>query len=147
MGQQASGADDLRARLRAHGLPYTIQRNTIYEVLSGRADHPTADALFEAVRGTLPGVSRTTVYRTLETFVEAGLCTRVSHPGSSARYDPKTHRHHHLVCDDCGAVIDLEPEEIRGGGRLRLAEASLEQNGMEVRDYSVQFTGRCADCA
>lgn len=142
MNAHGSGSADLRARLRAHGLPFTVQRQTIYDVLRRRVDHPTADALFEAVQRVLPRVSRTTVYRTLDTFVEAGLCTRVSHPGPSARYDPKTHRHHHLVCERCGAVVDLEPDEVRGGSRLRLADPAIR-----VSDYSVQFTGRCADCA
>ena len=143
MSDQAPGApDDLRAHLRAHGLPLTVQRRAIFEELRSRADHPTADSVFEAVKGAVPDLSRTTVYRTLEAFVEAGLITRVSHPGSSTRYDPKTHRHHHLVCDTCGDVIDLEPAEVQGGGRLRLRD-----NSIDVRDYSSQVAGTCPDCA
>ena len=119
-----------------------MQRHAIFAVLSGRTDHPSADAVFEEVKADVPGISRTTVYRTLEAFVDAGLLTRVSHPGSSVRYDPKTHRHHHLVCESCGDVADLEPDEVRGGGRLGLRDPSIE-----VHDYSIQFSGVCPDCA
>lgn len=142
MTQARGTSEDLRAHLRAHGMPYTVQRHAIFEELSGRTDHPSADAIFEAVKNDVPGLSRTTVYRTLEAFVDAGLLTRVSHPGASTRYDPKTHRHHHLVCESCGDVIDLEPTEVQGGARLRLSDTSIE-----VRDYSIHFSGVCPDCA
>ena len=50
----------------------------------------------------LPQISRMTVHRILGTFVSLGLLSKTCHPGSSARFDPKLHQHHHLVCLDCG---------------------------------------------
>jgi len=141
MGDPATDHDTLRELFRDHGLSFTVQRQTIYSVLRERHDHPTADDIYEVVLDRLPGVSRTTVYRSLESFVDRGLARRVGHPGSSTRYDPKTHMHHHFVCEDCDAVIDVEPASVLGVDRPR-----IRGRGLTVHDVSVQFTGRCGDC-
>src|SRR5512144_2336301 len=83
---------------RREGVPLTIQRRAVLEALLEHDDHPTADQILADVRGRLPGVSRTTVYRVLETLVGLGLAAKSCHPGSGARFDPETDRHHHLVC-------------------------------------------------
>src|SRR5580692_3385847 len=95
---------------REQGLPVTVQRRVILESLAGREDHPTADQVFEIVAPRLPGLSRTTVYRVLETLVELGVIHKASHLGSAARYDPNTQRHHHLTCLNCHKVVDMEDE-------------------------------------
>jgi len=132
---------ELKSRFAESGLPLTIQRREILGELRQRDDHPTADLVYEAVSARLAGLSRATVYRTLETLVELGLATRISHPGSSARYDGKTWRHHHLICDGCGSVLDVELP------RLELPAPRTHGSGFVVRDFSVQFSGLCARCA
>jgi Fe2+ or Zn2+ uptake regulation protein len=51
-------ADVLAVACRTSGLPVTVQRRAIFELLAGRTDHPTADQVWEAARQRLPGVSR-----------------------------------------------------------------------------------------
>jgi Fur family peroxide stress response transcriptional regulator len=120
----------------------TIQRRTVFGELSGRRDHPTADQVYEAVRGRLPGLSRTTVYRVLEALVDAGLARKVSHAGGVARFDPMTGRHHHLACEACGRLVDLEDALVPP---LRLPDTI--GTGFHIKDYSVSFTGTCPACA
>jgi Fur family peroxide stress response transcriptional regulator len=121
-------------------MPVTVQRRAILEELVRRDDHPTADDVFAAVEGRIPGVSRTTVYRVLDTLVDVGAARRVAHPGAAVRYDAKVHRHHHLVCSRCGKVRDLEDASLDAlAPRTRVG-------GFEVHDYSVHFTGTCAAC-
>ena len=81
---------EFEAECRRRGLAVTIQRRTVFGELAGRKDHPTADQVYDAVRGRLPGLSRTTVYRVLETLVDAGLARKVHHAGGVARFDPMT---------------------------------------------------------
>jgi len=133
--------DHAAERFRAAGLPFTVQRRLIWDLLAERTDHPSADAIFAAIVEVLPGLSRATVYRTLETFVALGLVQRLGHPGSAVRYDPKTERHHHLICDACGVVVDIDSAELDG-----LELPRVRRTGFAVRDFSVQIAGLCRDC-
>ena len=126
---------------REQGLPLTVQRRVILENLIGREDHPTADLVFDQVSGRLPGLSRTTVYRVLETLVGVGVIHKASHFGSAARYDPNTERHHHLTCLSCHKVVDVEDSAVRP-----LAPPKSGARGFEIKDYSVSFQGTCPDC-
>jgi Fur family peroxide stress response transcriptional regulator len=130
------------AECRKRGLAVTIQRRTVFEALSARRDHPTADQVYDAVKDRIPGLSRTTVYRVLETLVEAGFVRKVHHAGGVARFDPMTHRHHHLVCEACGRLVDLDDGVVP---TLRLPEA--RGSGFRIKDYSVSFLGLCGGCA
>lgn len=126
---------------RKHGLALTVQRRIIYSTILDRRDHPTADQVYDAVSEDLPDVSRTTVYRVLETFVRCGLITKACHPGAAARYDPITARHHHLVCIRCEKVLDLDDS---GVDVVRLPR--IEAGNFEITDYRVHFRGICGDC-
>ena len=127
------------ALCRRGGIPLTVQRRIVLEALLERGDHPTAEQIFVDVRRRIPGVSRTTVYRVLETLVAAGVAGKASHPGAAARFDPVTERHHHLVCVRCERLADLEAPAL---DRLRLPRT----RGFRILDYSIHFMGLCADC-
>jgi Fur family peroxide stress response transcriptional regulator len=117
----------------------TVQRQAILECVRGRADHPSADDVYACVRGKLPGLSRTTVYRVLDALVRAGLVRRVNQPGARVRYDARTDRHHHVVCLRCERILDLDARALNA---LRLPRVP----GFRVHDYSVHFSGVCASC-
>ena len=142
--KRTHGDDRLAAferECRSRGLALTVQRRTVFEELAGRRDHPTADQVYEAVHRRLPSLSRTTVYRVLETLVETGFARKVHHPDAVVRFDPTTERHHHLVCESCGSLVDLDDAVVP---RLSLPEA--KGTGFEIRDYSVSFKGLCQSC-
>jgi Fur family peroxide stress response transcriptional regulator len=126
---------------RERGLPLTSQRRAVLEVLLQRSDHPTADQIFEAVHERSPEISRRTVYRVLEMLVEFGLIRRVHHPGAAARFDAKTHRHHHLVCMGCNKIVDWESSDLDG---ISLPKGKL--HGFDICDFSVQLMGMCPEC-
>jgi Fur family peroxide stress response transcriptional regulator len=126
---------------RERGLPLTVQRREILKAVLERDDHPTADRIYESVKDRISGLSRTTVYRVLETLVELGLIRRLHHPGAGARFDGKTHRHHHLVCRKCDRIIDIETKHLDD---LKLPPK--QRQGFEIEDYAVHFIGVCAEC-
>ena len=132
----------LEAACRAHGLPVTVQRRRIFEALSGRSDHPTPDQVYAAVKNTLPGVSRTTVYRVLETLVRVGVLARASSPGAASRVDPRTSRHHHLVCQHCDRLFDVDDEAVEH----RIRPPDVRRRGFAIEGYTIYFTGLCAAC-
>lgn len=126
---------------RAQGLPITVQRRTVFEAMLGHADHPTADQIYEQVRTQVPGISRTTVYRILETFVCLGLIRRICHHSSAARFDAKVDRHDHLVCMHCEKIIDLKQEEA-----ITVDIPNVKAHGFAIADYCIHFRGICAAC-
>lgn len=131
----------MEERCRKNGLSLTVQRRAILENLSSRKDHPTADQIYAAIQERIAGVSRTTVYRVLETFVQLGLAQKISNPEAKARFDADTSKHHHAACIECEKVIDLDASLLPD---IDLGKADLK--GFEVFDCSLVAVGLCSDC-
>ncbi|BBA71692.1 Peroxide-responsive repressor PerR [Geobacter sulfurreducens] len=131
----------LEAGCRQNGLAMTVQRRVIMEALAERTDHPTADQLYDTVKGRLRGISRTTVYRVLETLVGIGVAQKISNPEAKARFDANTERHHHAVCSRCQRVSDIHDPQLNS-----LPMPAGEIGGFVITDYSINFSGLCADC-
>ncbi|MGH7874608.1 MAG: Fur family transcriptional regulator [Candidatus Binatia bacterium] len=133
--------DRLEAISRERNLPVTIQRRVVLNALLDRDDHPTVDQLFEDVKERMPGVSRTTIYRALETLVELGLARRTNHFEASARFDGNTDHHHHLVCRSCNRVEDIDHPSLK-----KFTPPNLGKIAFEVLDYSILLEGLCGEC-
>lgn len=133
--------DRFFAAHRECGLPVTMQRRAVFEAILGRRDHPTAEQLYRVVRRDVPQISRMTVHRILGTFVSLGLVAKTCHPGSAARFDPELRQHHHLVCLDCGRIMDVEDLRLN-----HLPRPKVNPREFQIEDYHVHFRGRCARC-
>jgi len=120
----------------------TVQRRVIFTALLDRDDHPTVDQVFAQVQDRIPGVSRTTVYRTLETLANLGVVRRTNHFAASARFDGNMEQHHHLVCTVCGKVVDFKDTSLK----IQNVPA-VRQDGFTLLDYSIYFEGHCSACS
>ena len=129
------------ARCREAGFPLTVQRRVILEEMLRRDDHPTAEQVYDAARARVPEISRGTVYRTLEYLVQLGAIGRAHHLGPVMRFDSNIDHHHHLICTRCNRVLDFEDEQLNN-----LPLPHCEHSGFRVTDYSIHFTGLCAEC-
>ena len=116
----------------------TVQRQAIFEYLWGNTGHPTADAIFHAVRRRHPGVSLATVYNTLETLERLGEVDRLDLGGEAERFDPDVRPHAHFVCSACGEV-----EDVSTGVPAPGVEGPA---GARVDRVRVQLVGLCAAC-
>jgi Fur family transcriptional regulator, stress-responsive regulator len=129
----------LLTRLRDRGWRLTAQRRVIAEVMTGEHVHLAADDVFERARAILPEVSLATVYNTLGELVGMGELLEVTHADGRKRYDPNVAvHHHHLVCVDCGRMLDVHVDDPRLPDR--------EQHGFELLGVDVTFRARCPDC-
>jgi len=109
----------VRERLDAHiqrlGLRRTSQRETIVAAAFASDEHFTADELWDRALAKDPRTSRATVYRTIALLVEAGLLREIELGGDQSHYDPNflaRPNHNHLVCVDCGRVIEFEDSHL-----------------------------------
>jgi Fur family peroxide stress response transcriptional regulator len=132
--------DEVRALFRAKKIPLTHQRLAVYEELTARRDHPSAESLYESLKKPYPSLSLATVYKTLQTLHELGMVARVDSPTAQARYDAIVDTHHHAVCTSCGRIEDVFDPRL---DRL----APPKAGGFRVAGHSVHFHGLCAACA
>ena len=131
------------AVLRVRGRRLTRQRRMIWEVLAADPDrHLSAHEVTERVRAQVPTVTRSTVYRTLDVLVEAGLARRTDLGEDRVFYEPAhEHPHHHLVCERCGAVRHVHDDVL--GDLPRRIEA---ESGYALAPRELTLFGLCPDC-
>jgi Fur family peroxide stress response transcriptional regulator len=141
MAARAEAEERMVARCRERGVPVTPQRRAVLRALSGRRDHPTAEQVHAAASARLPGMTRATVYRVLETLEKLGVVRAVDHAGGAARFEIDTGAHHHLVCVGCGRIDDVRDPALDG-----LSLPAPRAPGFAVREIAIQFRGLCASC-
>lgn len=119
----------------------TPARRAVVEALVAGPAHPTAEQLLAAVRTAHPDVAESTVYRTLDALQEAGLVDHVHLGHGPATFHLAGHGHHHLVCDACGRVVEVDPEVFAG-----LARELADRHGFELQLGHFALPGRCRTC-
>ncbi len=133
------------ATLKAHGLRMTPQRSAIVELFAADLSHPTAQDLFDRLHADFPTMSFATVYNTLDALAHAGLSGEL-HLGNAARFDPNTEPHHHAVCEQCGAIVDIPAPSLlpQKASVRRLHKVAP---GFAVARVERIYRGQCASCA
>jgi Fur family ferric uptake transcriptional regulator len=132
---------EITARLRAAGQRVTPQRLLILGTLHA-GEHVTADEIFGRVEHLLPAVNRSTVYRTLELFRDLGLISETDLGGEARVFELLSERHHHLICRDCGVMLDLNDAIV-----APLRQDVLAHHGFQAAVDHLAIWGRCAACA
>ena len=133
--------DDVTA-IRARGRRVTRQRALIWQaLLRAEGGHLSAREVAEAVHAEAPELHQATIYRALDVFVDDGLVRRTELDGRALYEIAAEHRHHHVVCVECGAVAHVHDEA------LRRAFAHVEaESGFELSDAELTFYGTCPRC-
>jgi len=136
--------------IRRKGLRRTGQRKVIIRAAFSREEHFTAEELFERVRQNSADISQSTVYRTLGLMVEAGLLREIDLGDSPTTYDPnflEKPSHNHLVCIDCGRVVEFEDSHIEllnDCVTRRLGFKPVRQSlKIEANCEQLRLNGRC----
>jgi Fur family ferric uptake transcriptional regulator len=127
--------------VQSAGFKLTPPRQAVLEALESSDSHLTPAEVLERAQAIYPSLGRATVYRTLELLTtlgvvrpiflaERGVCLTLAEGG-----------HHHLVCSDCGAVIEFDECAV---GEL---EQELAQRlNFQIRGHLLEFYGLCEQC-
>ena len=127
------------AACRQRGLRITDQRREIFKTVASSRQHPSAEAVFCAVRKKMANVSLDTVYRTLSSLEKMNLLIRVGTP-EKERFDADLRPHAHFICSSCAEVYDIfSPADL-----LNWKPAELDCG--KVTHINVQFKGICKRC-
>lgn len=121
-------------------LKQTQQRRKLIELFLKMNTHISAEELHAAARKAGHNIGLATIYRTLNLLAEADLVEQKSFIDGRHVYEvnmPGEH-HDHLICLDCGAVIEFENEEIE-----KLQERIASSRGFELKAHRLDLFGRC----
>lgn len=133
---------DVRDRLHARGLRWTLQRSILLDVLEQTHGHVTGAELVERCRAVDPTTTPSTVYRTLDVLEALGVIRH--HHGADGRAEfhvrPAT-AHGHLYCGVCGQSWELGPAEL-----APLVTALRAGRDFDVNLSHVSVAGTCRDC-
>ena len=119
----------------------TKQRQEVYEAVMQRSDHPGADEIYLDVRRKDEHISKGTVYRNLNLLAENGDILHSRLAGGGDRFDRTAFEHYHLICTQCGKVIDV-PVDYRAEDDKTVAQAT----GFRIAGHRTIFEGICPDC-
>ncbi len=128
-------------RIQTAGFKLTLPRQAVLEVLESSDGHLTPAEVLERAQAIYPSLGRATVYRTLELLTnlgvvrpiflgERGVCLTLAEGG-----------HHHLVCSDCGAVIEFDDCTV---GELQ--QTLSAQLNFQIKGHLLEFYGLCERC-
>ena len=123
----ASTAD----RLRAAGIPLTLQRLAIAQVMLSAPIHLTAEQVFSRVKGLVAEISRATVYNTLKLFSEKGLVRELIIDAERTVFDSNTAPHPHIYNVETGELSDV------AAGDLRITGSAKLPDGLEVEAVDI----------
>lgn len=137
---QSPAPVDVSEALRNAGLQVTAQRLAVYQAVKN-APHAMADELSEMVRHEIGAISRQAVYDALNVMSEHGLIRRIQPAGSAARYEDRVDNHHHLICRECGSLVDIDCAT----GKAPCLNAD-DDHGYVIDEAEVTYWGTCPDC-
>jgi Fur family peroxide stress response transcriptional regulator len=123
------------------GVKLTHQRLEIFRAVASSVEHPSAEAVFHAVRAHMPTVSLDTVYRTLWLLTDLGVLKTLGQRQDSVRFDANLAQHHHYRCVRCGLIRDFECLDLN---RLPIPD-SVKDFGV-VESAHVEVQGICSTC-
>lgn len=89
----------------------TKYEQAILELIEESHSHMTAEQVHGALRQRYPAVVLATVYNNLNKLTQSGKVRRITVEGMPDRYDRRA-RHDHLVCDQCGALVDVDAGDL-----------------------------------
>lgn len=131
--------DNVGEYLKSHNIKPSYQRIRIFEYLINTTSHPTVDEIYRELISEIPTLSKTTVYNTLNLFVENGIARLLTIEENEARYDANTGIHGHFKCDGCGEVMDFDFDFTKLDVK--------ELNGYQIKQQDLFFRGYCEKCA
>lgn len=136
--------EDAVCMLRDSGRKLTRQRRVVLHLFDCDHRHLTAQQVHESVIESQPDISLVTIYRTLELMTDLGILSKINFNDGADRYERNlgdAGHHHHLICTECGRVVEFL------GCAIPLLTRQLEEaTGFAIDGHWLKLTGQCAPC-
>ena len=128
--------------LRLRGNRMTPQRRAILSIIEEHEGHLSADEIYYLARRDVPRLSLSTVYRTLDLLKKLDLVAELHLAGDHYRYEAQSEVHQHLVCMNCGKVIEFSCGHCSG-----VHEGLASEHGFRITGSRVELLGYCEECS
>lgn len=132
----------------AHKMRRTPEREIILKEICDyiveKKHHFEADELFSSLVLNKRKISRATVFRTLNVFVDAGVLRKSKLGEEHSHYEvirKNRCQHDHLICTVCGNILEFSNIDIS----KKIAEITKEFD-FEMSSYKFEIYGRCQKC-
>jgi Fur family ferric uptake transcriptional regulator len=127
--------------LKSKGLKLTPQRMLIVDIIHNVSGHLTAEEITGHVQSRMPGINKSTVYRTLELLEKAGCVYKSELDGEVIYHHDEEGHHHHLVCRECGRTTDCDEELF-----APVRETLRDKYGFNADFKHMVMSGLCGEC-
>jgi Fe2+ or Zn2+ uptake regulation protein len=124
------------------GTRNSLQRNRILQLLQAERVHVSASWIHDTLRMEFPRISLGNVYRNLQILVDQGSVHRLPLAKDNHVFEAVREDHHHFICDQCGAIIDIDPN----APVFATVNQSLREQKHEVKQVSLEVRGICSAC-
>ncbi|WMM23263.1 Fur family transcriptional regulator [Tissierella sp. MB52-C2] len=138
--------NSIKGKLQNQGYKLTTQRRAILNsIIDNSEQHLSPEEVYNIVKKEYPDLGIATVYRTLQLFEKLDIVCKLNFDDGCSRYElstgPEGHHHHHLICLNCGKVIEVKLD------LLEALEEEIEKEGQfTIVDHNVKFYGYCSEC-
>ena len=129
-------------KLRGNGHKITPQRIAIVEILSKSENHPSAEDIYDQIKGEFPTMSLATVYRNIVLIKALGEVLELGFPVGSNRYDgSRPAPHPHVICIKCKKIVDPELDSLD-----EMKKEVAKETNFKIKNHRLDFFGICSDC-
>lgn len=135
-------AGTILGAFEAAGYRLTSPRRALARLVASRQGHFSADELLTESRRARLGVTRATIFRSLDVLADLGVVERLDLPtGEHAFVACEPAHHHHIVCSSCGRSAGVADH-----GLEAVADAIGRETGYRVDTHRLELFGRCPEC-
>ena len=125
--------------LKTHGMKSSLQRLFILKSLDERG-HATIDEVFEDLKKTNPSISLSAVYRNINEMAKSNMVSEIAIPKQKNRYEITKGLHSHLLCRECGKIIDVDVDMYETIKKIE------NRYDCHINDQDIIFDILCAEC-
>ena len=120
----------------------TRQRLAVMDALESFDDFRSAQEIHDLLGRRGQQVGLATVYRTLQRLAEADEVDMLRTEDGEAIYRRcSDEHHHHLVCRECGATVEVEEPAVE-----RWTKAIAAEHGYRDISHTLEIIGNCPAC-
>jgi Fur family peroxide stress response transcriptional regulator len=124
--------------LQKFNIKPSVQRSAVMDFLLKNRIHPTIEEIYLALSPFMPTLSKTTVYNTLDLFVQKGAVRALAIDEKNARYDVDISAHAHFICRVCGSVHDIF--------NLKPEMYEIPTSQFTIDAVEISYSGSCNGC-